>query len=122
MNSYATHAYKAVSVNTTVDGATPHKLILMLYDGLLRHLQQRPRLQGVVKRLVHRQHDLRRGRGGIFFFGFRGRFRAGHQVGGASKVADQLADRCARGRALKNDRIVQSAGRDARSVAGGNAG
>jgi flagellar secretion chaperone FliS len=39
MNTYATHAYKAVSVNTTVDGATPHKLILMLYDGLLRHLR-----------------------------------------------------------------------------------
>jgi flagellar protein FliS len=39
MNTYASQAYKAVSVNTTVDGATPHKLILMLYDGLLRHLR-----------------------------------------------------------------------------------
>lgn len=39
MNTYASQAYKAVSVNTTVDGATPHRLILMLYDGLLRHLR-----------------------------------------------------------------------------------
>ena len=39
MNTYASQADKAVSVNTTVDGATPHKLILMLYDGLLRHLR-----------------------------------------------------------------------------------
>jgi flagellar protein FliS len=39
MNTYATQAYKSVSVNTAVDGANPHKLILMLYDGLLRHLR-----------------------------------------------------------------------------------
>lgn len=37
--SYATNAYKTVGVNTAVESATPHKLILMLYDGLLRHLR-----------------------------------------------------------------------------------
>ena len=37
--SYATHAYKTVGVNTAVEAASPHKLILMLYDGLLRHLR-----------------------------------------------------------------------------------
>lgn len=39
MNSYASNAYQSVSVNTAVDAANPHKLILMLYDGLLRHLR-----------------------------------------------------------------------------------
>ena len=39
MRNYATQAYKTVGVNTTVDGASPHKLILMLYDGLLRQLR-----------------------------------------------------------------------------------
>jgi flagellar protein FliS len=39
MRNYATQAYKSVGVNTTVEGASPHKLILMLYDGLLRHLR-----------------------------------------------------------------------------------
>jgi flagellar protein FliS len=39
MNTYASQTYKSVSVNTTVDAANPHKLILMLYDGLLRHLR-----------------------------------------------------------------------------------
>jgi flagellar secretion chaperone FliS len=37
--SYAAQAYRSVGVNTAVDAATPHKLILMLYDGLLRHLR-----------------------------------------------------------------------------------
>lgn len=37
--SYATQAYKTVGVNTAVEAASPHKLILMLYDGLLRHLR-----------------------------------------------------------------------------------
>ena len=39
MSKYATQAYKTVGVNTQVEGATPHKLILMLYDGLLRQLR-----------------------------------------------------------------------------------
>lgn len=39
MRNYATQAYKTVGVNTTVDGASPHKLILMLYDGLIRQLR-----------------------------------------------------------------------------------
>jgi flagellar protein FliS len=39
MNTYAAQAYKSVSVNTAVESANPHKLILMLYDGLLRHLR-----------------------------------------------------------------------------------
>jgi len=39
MSKYATQAYKTVGVNTAVEGATPHKLILMLYDGLLRQLR-----------------------------------------------------------------------------------
>lgn len=37
--SYASQAYKTVGVNTAVEAATPHRLILMLYDGLLRHLR-----------------------------------------------------------------------------------
>jgi len=37
--SYATQAYKTTAVNTAVDPGNPHKLILMLYDGLLRHLR-----------------------------------------------------------------------------------
>ena len=37
--SYASHAYRTVGVNTAVDAADPHRLILMLYDGLLRHLR-----------------------------------------------------------------------------------
>jgi len=39
MSQYATQAYKTVGVNTAVEGATPHKLVLMLYDGLLRQLR-----------------------------------------------------------------------------------
>ncbi|HKU36925.1 MAG TPA: flagellar export chaperone FliS [Polyangiales bacterium] len=39
MSKYATQAYKNVGVNTAVEGATPHKLVLMLYDGLLRQLR-----------------------------------------------------------------------------------
>jgi flagellar secretion chaperone FliS len=39
MSNYATHAYKTVGVNTAVEAASPHKLILMLYDGLLRQLR-----------------------------------------------------------------------------------
>jgi flagellar protein FliS len=39
MNTYAAQAYKSVSVNTAVEAANPHKLVLMLYDGLLRHLR-----------------------------------------------------------------------------------
>jgi flagellar secretion chaperone FliS len=39
MSNYASHAYKSVGVSTTVEGASPHKLITMLYDGLLKHLR-----------------------------------------------------------------------------------
>ena len=39
MSNYATHAYKTVGVHTAVEAATPHKLILMLYDGLLRQMR-----------------------------------------------------------------------------------
>jgi flagellar protein FliS len=39
MNTYASQTYKSVAVNSAVEGASPHKLIMMLYDGLLRHLR-----------------------------------------------------------------------------------
>jgi flagellar protein FliS len=39
MSNYASQAYKMVGVNTAVDSASPHKLILMLYDGLLRQVR-----------------------------------------------------------------------------------
>jgi flagellar secretion chaperone FliS len=39
MSNYASRAYANVGVNTQVEGASPHKLILMLYDGLLRQLR-----------------------------------------------------------------------------------
>jgi flagellar secretion chaperone FliS len=39
MSHYATRAYANVGVNTAVDAASPHKLILMLYDGLLKQLR-----------------------------------------------------------------------------------
>jgi flagellar secretion chaperone FliS len=39
MSSYAMRAYSATAVRTTVDDANPHQLILMLYDGVLRHVR-----------------------------------------------------------------------------------
>jgi flagellar protein FliS len=39
MNNYASRAYASVGVNTAVESASPHKLILMLYDALLRHVR-----------------------------------------------------------------------------------
>lgn len=39
MSHYATRAYASVGVDTTVESASPHKLILMLYDGLLKQLR-----------------------------------------------------------------------------------
>jgi len=39
MSHYATRAYKSVGVNTAVEAANPHALILMLYDGMIRHLR-----------------------------------------------------------------------------------
>jgi len=40
MNSYATRSYTSAAVHTTVDAATPHQLILMLFDGALRLVRQ----------------------------------------------------------------------------------
>jgi flagellar protein FliS len=39
MSNYAASAYASVGVHTAVEAATPHKLILMLYDGLLKQLR-----------------------------------------------------------------------------------
>jgi flagellar protein FliS len=39
MSNYASRAYANVGVNTQVEGASPHKLILMLYDGLLKQVR-----------------------------------------------------------------------------------
>ena len=39
MSNYATRAYANVGVHTQVEAASPHKLILMLYDGLLKQLR-----------------------------------------------------------------------------------
>jgi flagellar protein FliS len=39
MSNYATRAYASVGVHTAVESASPHKLILMLYDGLLKQLR-----------------------------------------------------------------------------------
>ncbi|MEY4582193.1 MAG: hypothetical protein RL701_6896 [Pseudomonadota bacterium] len=39
MSHYATRAYANVSVNSTVENASPHKLILMLYDALIKQLR-----------------------------------------------------------------------------------
>jgi flagellar protein FliS len=39
MSHYATRAYANVGVNTAVESASPHKLVLMLYDGLLKQLR-----------------------------------------------------------------------------------
>jgi flagellar protein FliS len=39
MSNYAARAYANVGVNTTVEGASPHKLVLMLYDAVLKELR-----------------------------------------------------------------------------------
>jgi flagellar secretion chaperone FliS len=39
MSHYATRAYANVGVNTAIESASPHKLVLMLYDGLLKQLR-----------------------------------------------------------------------------------
>ncbi|MET0388578.1 MAG: flagellar export chaperone FliS [Polyangiales bacterium] len=39
MSHYATRAYANVGVNTAVESASPHKLVLMLYDALLKQLR-----------------------------------------------------------------------------------
>jgi flagellar protein FliS len=39
MSNYASRAYATVGVNTAIESASPHKLILMLYDGLLKHVR-----------------------------------------------------------------------------------
>jgi flagellar protein FliS len=39
MSNYATRAYATVGMHTAVEAASPHKLILMLYDGLLKQLR-----------------------------------------------------------------------------------
>jgi flagellar protein FliS len=39
MSNYATRAYANVGVNTAVETASPHKLVLMLYDALLKQLR-----------------------------------------------------------------------------------
>lgn len=36
---YAARAYTNVAVDTTVESATPHKLVLMLYDAVLKQLR-----------------------------------------------------------------------------------
>lgn len=39
MNQYAAQAYSKAAVHTTVDAASPHQLILMLFDGVLRQVR-----------------------------------------------------------------------------------
>jgi flagellar protein FliS len=39
MSNYATRAYASVGINTAIESASPHALILMLYDGLLKQLR-----------------------------------------------------------------------------------
>src|SRR5262245_30400574 len=39
MSQYAAQAYSRAAVHTTVDAASPHQLVAMLYDGLLRQLR-----------------------------------------------------------------------------------
>jgi flagellar protein FliS len=39
MSNYATRAYANVGVNTAIESASPHKLVLMLYDALLKQLR-----------------------------------------------------------------------------------
>src|ERR1700712_4479743 len=39
MSHYATRAYANVGVNTAIESASPHKLVLMLYDALLKQLR-----------------------------------------------------------------------------------
>ena len=39
MSHYATRAYANVGVNSAVESASPHKLVLMLYDALLKQLR-----------------------------------------------------------------------------------
>ena len=39
MSHYATQAYSKAAVHTTVDAASPHQLVLMLYEGLLKQLR-----------------------------------------------------------------------------------
>ena len=39
VNSRAASAYQRVAVETSVQGADPHQLVTMLYEGLLRNLQ-----------------------------------------------------------------------------------
>jgi flagellar protein FliS len=39
MSNYATRAYATVGINTAVESASPHALIVMLYDGLLKQLR-----------------------------------------------------------------------------------
>jgi flagellar protein FliS len=39
MSNYATRAYATVGVHTAVESASPHKLISMLYDGLLKQVR-----------------------------------------------------------------------------------
>jgi flagellar secretion chaperone FliS len=39
MSHYATRAYATVGVDTIVESASPHKLVLMLYDALLKQLR-----------------------------------------------------------------------------------
>jgi flagellar secretion chaperone FliS len=39
MSNYAARAYANVGVNTAVEGASPHKLVLMLYDAVLKEIR-----------------------------------------------------------------------------------
>lgn len=39
MSSYALSAYSRAAVHTTVDGASPHQLVSMLFDALLRQVR-----------------------------------------------------------------------------------
>jgi flagellar protein FliS len=39
MSNYAARAYVNVGVNTAVEAASPHKLILMLYDAVLKEIR-----------------------------------------------------------------------------------
>jgi flagellar protein FliS len=39
MSHYAAQAYSKTAVHTTVEAASPHQLVSMLFDGLLKHLR-----------------------------------------------------------------------------------
>ena len=54
MSHYATRAYANVGVNSAIESASPHKLVLMLYDALLKQLR-------IAKLHIERQETAHKG-------------------------------------------------------------